>query len=214
MDGARLPTLAGRAGATPSTSPFTQKHLSRRALGHKPMSTVTDNGDGSQNCDPLKHFIEAALHQVTRDGGRYAAKYDDVAITRLLSTAKYFGIDTRNVSNSSSEESAPSLVTSSSRSSGLSKMVGTPQYPPGLSASSKADVSANWRAKNKRYSSSESNDSARKSVSSSPPAPIMTIDELMTKFSSPESNVSLDPLFCDAFRSLTLIPGKGQGHQV
>lgn len=193
MDGARLAALAGRTGDTLSNSPFSQKHLSRRALGHKPMSTIADHGDTFQSADSLKPLIEAALHQITRDGGRYAAQYDRASIDQLLSTAKYFGIEPRIVSNSSSEESAPSLVTSSSRSSGLSKMVETPQSLSGLSSSSNADVSANWRAKNKRYSS-ESTDSARKSVSSSPSAPIMTIDELMSKFSSPESNASHSPL--------------------
>lgn len=188
LDTTKLAAMSSRAGLNPSSSPYTHKAHSRRALGVSSLSPIPDMADESQRNDALRPLIEAALAQL----GDPAAQYSEADIARLLSTAHYLGVDCRKVSDSSSGGSrVPSLDTSSSMSSGLSKLPQTPQYPPGLGPSSKADVSANWRAKGKRYGTPphESPSKASSSASYSPPAPIMTIDELMAKFSSPDTKV-------------------------
>lgn len=140
-------------------------------------------------------LIEHALAKVLSDDSQ---QWDETTIARLLSTARYFGVDPRKVSSSSSSSSrVPSLETSSSMSSLLSKMPQTPQQLANFHHS-KADHSINWRAKNRRGASGENVTPARPTTGStsgnSPPGPVMTIDELVAKF-SPDAKVSLSTRF-------------------
>lgn len=180
-----------RSALNPTSSPFTHKTLSRRALGVAALPTITDASNEVISSEQINPLVEAALAHILSEDGRFLAQYDDATIARLLSTAKFYGVDPRKVSNSSSTGSRiPSLETSSSMSSILSKMPQTPQHlPPGTS--SKADVSANWRSKGK-YGTPEHETPSKATATStwSPPGPVMTIDELMAKFSSPASKVS------------------------
>lgn len=183
-----------RSALNPTSSPFTHKILSRRALGVSSLPPIADASNEVNSQEQINPLVEAALAHLLSEDGRYLAQYDEATIARLLSTAKYYGVDPRKVSSSSSNGSRiPSLETTSSMSSILSKMPQTPQHlPPGHS--SKADVSANWRSKG-RYGTPEHETPMKATATStwSPPGQVMTIDELMAKFSSPGSKVRSHP---------------------
>jgi hypothetical protein len=159
--------------------------MAHRALGVQPPSAFAD---------PFKPLVEAALARAIGDDAQSLNKYDDATIARLMSTARYYGLELRKVSVSSSTGSRiPS--NDSSLSSIISRMPLTPGQIAANHAS-KADVSANWRVKGKYHDPTGhiEVDSPSKQfalpVESSPPGPIMTIDELMEKFSSPPGKVS------------------------
>lgn len=148
----------------------------------------------SLSVDPFKPLVEAALARAVGDDAQSLSKYDDATIARLMSTARYYGLELRKVSDSSSNGSRIP-----SGESSLSSIISRAPLTPGQIAAqhaSKADVSANWRVKGKYHDPTGhiEVDSPSKqfavSGDSPPPGPIMTIDELMEKFSSPPNKAS------------------------
>lgn len=155
----------------------------------------------SSSSDPFKPLVEAALARAIGDDAQHLAKYDDATIARLMSTARYYGLELRKVSDSSSTGSR----IPSNDSSLLSLIVRTPLTPGQLAAhhASKADVSANWRVKGKYHDPTGhievDSPSKQPGVTggSPPPGPVMTIDELMEKFSSPPGKARFSLLLLD-----------------
>jgi hypothetical protein len=68
-------------------------------------------------------------------------------------------------------------------------MIVTPQLLS-TGVSSKADVSANWRAKKVREASMHDMPFGQVAHPDSPPIPVMTIDDLMERYNSPSGKVS------------------------
>lgn len=147
-----------------------------RALGVRPNPT---------DAEPFKPLADSAFIRASGDSDHEVAQYDDATIARLINTARYYGLELRRASDKSSVGSRIPSNDSSNMSSGNSRILVTPQHLS-LGISSKADVSANWRAKGKGQE--PHGDDQQGARPESPPAPIMTIDELMEKFSSPPSN--------------------------
>jgi hypothetical protein len=141
--------------------------------------------------DPFKPLVDSALARAVGDDVQHLSRYDDATIARLMSTARYYGLELRKASDSSTGSRIPSNESS--------KVLLTPGQVS-ASHSSKADVSANWRAKGKYHDPSghiEVHSPSKHfavAAESPPPGPIMTIDELMEKFSSPLGSVSLGVL--------------------
>jgi len=174
-----------KSSLNPSSVPFDSRAMAHRALGVQHPSAMAD---------PFKPLVEAALARAIGDDAQNMTKYDDATIARLMSTARYYGLQLRKASDSSSTGSRiPS--NDSSLSSIISKMPLTPGQIAANHAS-KADVSANWRVKGKYHDPSghievHSPSKQFALTAECPPGPIMTIDELMEKFSSPPGKVSL-----------------------
>lgn len=148
----------------------------------------------SAPADPFKPLVEAALARAAGEDSHLLNKYDDATIARLMSTARYYGLELRKASDSSSNGSRIP-----SNDSSLSSIISRMPLTPGQAAAnhaSKADVSANWRVKGKYHDPTGpiEVDSPTKPFALPtdlpPPGPIMTIDELMEKFSSPPGKVS------------------------
>ena len=175
-----------KSALNPASIPFDARAMSHRALGVQHTSA---------SADPFKPLlVEAAFARAVGDDGQQLSKYDDATIARLMSTARYYGLELRKASDSSSNGTrVPSGE--SSLSSIISRMPLTPGQIAAHQAS-KADVSANWRVKGKYHDPTGNIEVESPSkhfaapADSPPPGPIMTIDELMEKFSSPPSKVS------------------------
>jgi hypothetical protein len=173
-----------KSALNPASIPFDARAMAHRALGVQ---------HSSASADPFKPLVEASFARAVGDEAGHLTKYDDATIARLMSTARYYGLELRKASDSSSNASrVPSGE--SSLSSIISRMPLTPGQIAAHHAS-KADVSANWRVKGKYHDPTGhiEVDSPSKHFTppadSPPPGPIMTIDELMEKFSSPPSKV-------------------------
>ena len=105
-----------------------------------------------------------------------------------MSTARYYGLELRKVSDSSSTGSRIP-----SNDSSLSSLISRMPLTPGQIAAHRA----NWRVKGKYHDPTghiEVHSPSKQyavPAESPPPGPIMTIDELMEKFSSPPGKVCL-----------------------
>ena len=174
----------GKTTLNPASTPFDTRTLGHRALGVQHSTPLADL---------FKPLVEAALARAVGEDAQHLAKYDDATIARLMSTARYYGLELRKVSDSSSSSSRIP-----SNDSSLSSLISRMPLTPGQIAAhhaSKADVSANWRVKGKYHDPTghiEVHSPSKQfavPAESPPPGPIMTIDELMEKFSSPPGKV-------------------------
>jgi hypothetical protein len=164
--------LPVKSTLNPSSSPFSTRAMVHRALGVRPNPT---------DSDPFKPLLDSAFPRASGDNTQDVTQYDDATIARLINTARYYGLELRRASDNSSTGSRIPSNDSSGMSANSRLLVTPQQLATGIS--SKADVSANWRAKGKGQ---ETHAEAKQGTQpESPSAPIMTIDELMEKFSSP-----------------------------
>jgi hypothetical protein len=149
-----------------------------RALGVRPPSA---------DIDPFKPLVESAL--AAANNTLDTAQSDEATIKRLIETARYYGLEVRRPSDKSSTGSRIPSNESSALSSSASRMIVTPQLLS-TGVSSKADVSANWRAKKVREASMHDMPFGQVAHPDSPPIPVMTIDDLMERYNSPSGKVS------------------------